>query len=273
MATYTTQKVIRLREKERRHLVIKELKATNPLYRKLLSHRYYQMDEISSTRSAPGTGKVKECIKSMTSSLQSSIFSGEDPTMEHGFLARFVQEPDAHHMSDSQAYLALGYFQTITAEDQFNIIRRILTASEEAVIFWPKAVHYLPCSYATIQPIRRAYCALRDTKLKPCETETFTHCTWRTRFTVAVMYNLQKSGGKCWLKDYILQKEPFRATQWRKKEDLISWTGPEYPSWERNSLYKESTETPVGKSSFIGQEGIIDFNAPEQDHEPRYEQL
>lgn len=171
-ATYTTQGAIRTRSKGMRHLGLKELKPTNPLYRKLLSYRYYRLQRSSGNRSSRGTGRVKEYIKRMSISLWKREFDGRDPIQVLDFLARFVQEADILGMNEAQAYLALPYFLRGSAEEQFMSVRGTSGAAEGGVTCWPEAVQYLLRSYATGSAIQEAVLALRDTKQRPNETET-----------------------------------------------------------------------------------------------------
>lgn len=171
-ATYTSHGAIRAREKGRRHFGLKELKPTNPLYRKLLSYRYYRLEDSSGTRSSRDTGRVKDLIRRMNVTMLKQKFSGEDPILVLDFLARFVQEADVLEMSEAQAYVALPYFLSGMAEDQYNSVRGSSRASEGGVTCWPEAVHYLLRSYATGTAISQAIVAVRDTKQKPGETET-----------------------------------------------------------------------------------------------------
>lgn len=168
--TSASQCVIRTREKGRRHLGLKELKPTNPLYRKLLSYQYYRLDDSSSGRTSRSTSKVKDCIKRMSLVLPRK-FDGEDAIMVLDFIACFVQESDILGMNEAQAYLALPYLSGM-AENQFNSVRGSSRASEGGVTCWPEAVQYLLRSYATSNAIQNAILALRDTKQKPGETET-----------------------------------------------------------------------------------------------------
>ncbi|PXF46079.1 hypothetical protein BWQ96_04085 [Gracilariopsis chorda] len=58
--TEATHGAVRTREKGRKHLGLKELKPTNLLYRKLLSYRYYRLEDSSIERTPRGTGRVKD---------------------------------------------------------------------------------------------------------------------------------------------------------------------------------------------------------------------
>ncbi|CAN8073884.1 unnamed protein product [Agarophyton chilense] len=171
-STRTTQGVIRSHEKGRRHLGLKDLKPTNPLYRKLLSYRYYRLADSSSSRTPQGTGKVKDCIKIMGLTLRSQELNGEDPKLILYFLGKIVQEADIFQMNEAQAYISLPYFLKGMAEDQHNSVRGSPRASEGRVTSGPEAVQYLLRSYATGSAIQDAILALRDTKQKPGETET-----------------------------------------------------------------------------------------------------
>lgn len=171
-ATEVTQSAARGRTKGRRHLGLKELKPTNLLYRKLLSYRYYRLEDTTPQRTPRGTGKVRNHLRQMELTMKAHKFSGEDPILVLDFLSRFVAEADILRMSEAQAYIALPYFLTGLAEDQFNSVRGSTRASEGGVTCWPEAVQYLLRSYATGNAIQGAILALRDTKQKADESET-----------------------------------------------------------------------------------------------------
>ncbi|CAN8069510.1 unnamed protein product [Agarophyton chilense] len=118
--SFATQSVIRAREKGRKHSGLKELKCTNPLYKKWVSYRYYRLENSSLDRTPRGTGRVKDCIKRMQLSLRNQSFSGEDPILVLYFLARFVAEADILGLTEGQAFIALPYFMKGLAEDQYN---------------------------------------------------------------------------------------------------------------------------------------------------------
>lgn len=122
-------KVYRL-EKSRKHAGLKDLRPTNPLYKALLSYRFYRMENSSLDRMPQETGKVDDCIKRMVLLLRNHYFSGENPIFVLHFLARFVSEADTLGMGEGQAYVVLLYFLRGVAEDPFLSIRGSFRASE-----------------------------------------------------------------------------------------------------------------------------------------------
>lgn len=103
-ATYATQGVVFSRGNGRRHLGLKELKPTNPIYWKLSSYRYHRLDDSSFAWSARGTGEFKNCIKRMNTNVQWRYFSEKYPILVVNFGANMIC------MSEAQAYLTLPYF-------------------------------------------------------------------------------------------------------------------------------------------------------------------
>lgn len=81
----------------------------NPMYQKLLSYRYYRLDDSSSARTSRGMGKAKDCINHMALVLTKK-FLGDDPILVLDFFAKYGQEADILGMSEAQAYIALPYF-------------------------------------------------------------------------------------------------------------------------------------------------------------------
>ena len=86
------------------------------------------------------TGKVRDFIKRMDTSLQRHRFSGGDPVLILEFLRRFVQEADILGMSEAQAFLALPKFLDGTAEAHFFAAHDASSGIAGGLTCWPQAV-------------------------------------------------------------------------------------------------------------------------------------
>eukprot|EP00737_Agarophyton_chilense_P002665 gb/GEZJ01003057.1/.p2 GENE.gb/GEZJ01003057.1/~~gb/GEZJ01003057.1/.p2 ORF type:complete len:139 (-),score=16.02 gb/GEZJ01003057.1/:4020-4436(-) len=60
--TYASHRAIICHEKDRQNVGLKELKATNPIYRQLLPYRYFRLDDSLLDRTPRRTGRVKDYI-------------------------------------------------------------------------------------------------------------------------------------------------------------------------------------------------------------------
>ena len=149
----------------------KEIRPSDPLYKKLLSYRYYRLNRLSSRRTGRETGKTRDHIRRMEITLRDHSFSGEDPIKVLEFLAAFRDEANTLEMTEAQAYVVLPYLLRGPAKEQFVAVKGSV-AGDGGVTNWPEAVQYLLRSYATNGAIRQATLALRDTKQREGETET-----------------------------------------------------------------------------------------------------
>ena len=148
----------------------KEIRPSNPLYKKLLSYRYYRLLKTTSKRTGRETAKTRDHIKRMEITLKDYSFDGQDPIKVLEFLSKFCDEADTLEMTEAQAYVVLPYLLKGSAKEQFNAVKGTL-AGDGGVTSWPEAVQYLLRSYATNGAIREATIALRDTKQPEDETE------------------------------------------------------------------------------------------------------
>ena len=161
------------REKGPRHedSDFKEIRPSDPLYRKLLSYRYYRLQKTDSSRTGRQTGKTRDHIRRMEITLKDYMFGGDDPIKVLEFLSKYCEEADTLEMTEAQAYVVLPYLLKGSAKEQFNAVKGTL-AGDGGVTNWPEAVQYLLRTYATNSAIREAILALRDTKPRDGETET-----------------------------------------------------------------------------------------------------
>ena len=166
-----TNRPFREKKKGKKHRGLKELRAPNPLYDRLLSYRLYRLRDTSQSRSSRATAKVKDFIKRMELKLKDHYFSGEDPVLVLDFLVRFCKEADTQGMSEAQAYLAVPYFLKGFALNQFESVTETATSSEGGVTCWPEAVQYLLRSYATSTNLQQALLELRDIRQRSGEDE------------------------------------------------------------------------------------------------------
>ena len=87
------------RRKGPKHPGLHVLRPSNPAFDRLMSYRYYRLRKTTHSRTARETGKVRDFIKRMDTSLRRHRFSGGDPVLILEFLRRFVQEADILGMS------------------------------------------------------------------------------------------------------------------------------------------------------------------------------
>lgn len=90
------------RGKRLRYSRLKELHPTNALYSEALSHRTYQLKEVSQHRSSRGKDKVPDYIEQMALKLSIHQFSWEDPITVVDIQTRFVREANTQEMSEAQ---------------------------------------------------------------------------------------------------------------------------------------------------------------------------
>ena len=162
---------VHLRRKGKRYRHLRPIRPTNHLYDVLLNYRMYRLKRKSSTRSGRETGKVKDHVRRMATTLSGLEFSGKDPILVLNFLSRFVEECDVLEMKESQALLALPYFLKEDALRQYRAARDS-SPKEGGVSAWPEAVQYLLRNYATNNAISEAILEFRDTQQRPDEDET-----------------------------------------------------------------------------------------------------
>lgn len=56
------------------------------------------------------------------------------------FLARFVHEVEVNLMTEAQAYVALRYFLTGFAKEQYSAVSNATSSRDGGVSCWPEAV-------------------------------------------------------------------------------------------------------------------------------------
>lgn len=109
-----------------------EIRPKHLFYWKLLSYRYFRLDNLSLKRTYRETGKVKYCITRLILVTMKNS-SGEDPILVLDVLSRFGQEAGILDMSEPQAYIALPYVLLCLAEDPLNSVRESSKGSDEMV--------------------------------------------------------------------------------------------------------------------------------------------
>ena len=102
------------------------IRPSDPLYRKLLSYRYYRLERTEAERTGRETAKTRDHIKRMEITMKEAMFSGEDPILVLEFLAKYCKEADLLEMTEAQAYVVLPYLLKGSAKEQFNAIQGTL---------------------------------------------------------------------------------------------------------------------------------------------------
>ena len=160
---------------------LKSIRTGSSLHKSVLDYRYYRLTNRKIRRSAKETHKVKDHLKRLELTMNKRTFDGSDPVTVLTFLARMTRECNILEMTEGQAYIALPYFLSGMALQQFEAARNIVSSRQGGIGCWSESVQYLIQTYATETAVSQSIMDLRRVRQKVDEDEN----TYGSRLSIA----------------------------------------------------------------------------------------
>ena len=150
---------------------MKELHATNPLFKDALSYRWYRLRNVSQETSSELSTESGKAAAILRSIMKRYLFNGTNPASIMRFLQVFKRQCHSHNFYEGEAFLALLYFLTDHASDAFNASCRFGDTSSGGISNYCDAVQFLLSLFAKDQYLDDAMDKLDAVKQRPGQDE------------------------------------------------------------------------------------------------------